>query len=539
MFGIPIATNSACEDAPFDAARYERRALDHTGDPERGRAVFFSDRAVCSKCHRVNGEGTEIGPDLSDVGGKLGRGHLIEAVLEPSRQLVEGYRPSVIALKDGRVLTGLEIGERDGRLVFVDGQAEEFAVPRDAIAQQTIAGGSLMPDDLAARLTPSEFADLIAFLQSLRSAKQPTPGSGVKGPISLPPGFERDVVAESITGAVALTVAPDGRVFFCEQTGRLRVVEDDRLLPEPMLEVEVDDFWERGLIGVTTDPDFERNGFVYVVYVAPEPYPHHRISRFKARGDTADPKSERILLRGDDQTQTRGHVPAGHQGGGIHFGPDGMLYVGIGEHTDKAQAPRLDSLLGKILRIRPDGSIPEDNPFFDKAEGKYRAIWAKGLRNPFTFAFQPETGRMFINDIGANKHEEVNPGVPGGDYGWPRGEGPLDDPRFVDPIHWYPHNSAAGAAFCPLEPIEGGFPTAYRGDYFFNDYIKGWTQTLDPDDPRRPIPAETFALGFPRPVDLAFAPDGALYVLVRDAWVRDDRFEPETGSLHKIRYVGP
>ncbi len=529
----------ATQSDEFNAALYEQYAMANAGSSDRGRLLFFDQRkGNCGLCHAVRGKGGTIGPELSDVGAKLGRSHLIESILIPERQLVEGYRPTIVATRDGLVKTGLAQGERKGSLVLVNDQAEELLIPLDEIEERRVAEGSFMPNDLAAQLTLNEFSDLIAYLESLRSTKQPTPGSGVRGPTSMPPGFQRTVVAEGITGAVALANLPDGRVLICEQQGALRLVRDDRLAVEPVLEVDVDDYWERGLIGVTADPEFARNGYIYIVYVAREPFTHHRISRFTLEGDRAIPGSERILFKGDDQSKSNGHVPAGHQGGGIHFGPDGMLYIGIGEQTDAQESQRLDSILGKILRIAPDGSIPSDNPFINRTQGKYQSIWAIGLRNPFTFAFQEETGLMLINDIGANRFEEVNPGVAGGNYGWPMVEGPSDDAKLVDPVHWYPHNSAAGAAFCPTSAVEGGFPEPYRGKYFFNDYIRGWTRFLDPEDEDRPIPAETFALGLSRPVDLGFSPNGSIYILTRDAWVRDNRFEPSTGALHKIRYVG-
>ena len=117
---------------------------------------------------------------------------------------------------------------------------------------------SLMPDGLAAGLSQRDFADLIAYLEGLRTAGQGTPGSGITGPISLPPGFSSDRVATGITGATAMAVAPDGRVFVCEQTGTLRVVKDGTLLREPFVTVDVDSTWERGLIGVALDPRFPR-----------------------------------------------------------------------------------------------------------------------------------------------------------------------------------------------------------------------------------------------------------------------------------------
>ena len=352
------------------------------------------------------------------------------------------------------------------------------------------------------------------------------------GPIALPPGFSSQRIASGITGATALAVAPDGRVFVCEQTGSLRVIKDGSLLPRPFLKVKVDSHWERGLIGVTLDPHFAENGYVYVCYVSPHPYVHHRISRFTARGDVAIPDSERILFEGDDQAKLGGSEPAGHQGGAIHFGKDGKLYVALGEQTAGMPSQAMTTLQGKLLRLNPDGSIPEDNPFYRTAHGKYRAIWALGLRNPFTFAVQPGTGRILINDVGQGTWEEINEGVAGANYGWPASEGPTSDRRFRGPIHHYSVASIAGGAFCPSGNA-AGFPRQYQGKYFFMDFVRGWIKVLDPDEPRQ---VETFAAGLTRPVDLAFGPDGALYVLLRDAWVVDGNFRGGTGSLLRIRH---
>jgi glucose/arabinose dehydrogenase len=311
------------------------------------------------------------------------------------------------------------------------------------------------------------------------------------------------------------------------------VIKHGHLLPEPFVTLHVDHFWERGLIGVALDPVFSTNRFLYVAYISPDPYPHHRISRFTAAGDVAALGSEVVLLEGDDQRKLGGSVPAGHQGGALHFGTDGKLYIAIGEQTAGAPSQSLGTFQGKLLRINPDGTIPPDNPFFKAARGKYRAIWALGLRNPFTFAVQPETGRIFINDVGQDKWEEVNEGFPGANYGWPESEGTPRDPRFRAPIHVYPVASVTGAAFCPKSP-SGNFPARYHGQYFFMDFVQGWIKVLDPDHPNAAYP---FGTGLSRPVDLAFALDGTLFVLQRDAWVIDDKFEPHTGSLLKIRHV--
>lgn len=365
------------------------------------------------------------------------------------------------------------------------------------------------------------------------AARADAPAAGPK----LPAGFIRTGVAERLTGATALAIARDGRVFVCEQTGTLCLVKADRLVDQPVLVVDVDSSWERGLIGVCLDPDFPATPHLYVNYVAARPYPHHRISRFTLGGDRADPASERVLFEGDDQSKMPGKVKNGHQGGAIHFGPrDGKLYIALGEQTAEKPAQAMDSFLGKILRLNPDGSIPTDNPFYATATGKYRAIWALGCRNPFCFAFQPETGRMFINDVGGAK-EEINEGRAGANYGWPVVEhgqpNPSDDSPFTAAIHSYPVASITGGAFCPRD--DTAFPARYRGLYFFADYMRGFIQTLDPEHPERG--AAEFATGQGKITDIAFAPDGSLYVLDRNAWVIDKAWKAHTGTLYKIRYA--
>jgi uncharacterized repeat protein (TIGR03806 family) len=351
----------------------------------------------------------------------------------------------------------------------------------------------------------------------------------------LPEGFIETAVVSGINGATAMDFAPDGRLFICEQTGALRVVKNDLLLPVPFLTVKVDSSWERGLLGVAFDPIFDRNKYVYVNYISPDPYPHHRISRFTADGDTAVPGSEVILFEGDDQEKLGGGVKNGHQGGAIHFGPDGKLYIAIGDQTAGAPAQDMHTLQGKILRINSDGNIPADNPFYRQTIGKYRAIWALGLRNPFTFAFQPGAGRMFINDVGG-ANEEINVGAAGANYGWPTVEhGPTSDRRFRGPIHWYKESSIAGGAF--YNPVRRQFPAQYVGKYFFADFKQGWIRTLDPDNPKDVRDLLT-GLGNLSVVDIKIAAEGSLYYLRRLAWVRDKDYQANTGVLYKVRYTG-
>jgi uncharacterized repeat protein (TIGR03806 family) len=372
------------------------------------------------------------------------------------------------------------------------------------------------------------------FAPTADTPRAPSVSQEAADAVELPEGFSDTVVATGLTGATAMAVAPDGRVFVCEQTGTLRVIENDILLPEPFVKLTVDSFWERGLIGVALDPDFAKNHYIYVCYVAPKPFPHHCISRFTEKDNTAVADSQVILLEGDDQTKLGGAQPAGHQGGHLHFGKDGKLYVGIGEQTAGAPSQKLDTFQGKMLRINSDGSIPADNQFFEKAKGKYRAIWAIGLRNPFAFAVQPGTGRIFINDVGDARLEEINEGVAGANYGWPEAEGPSTNPKFRNPIHAYDHHtgrSITGGAF--YNPAKEQFPKEYVGKYLFADFMDNWVRVLDPD---RPDSISVFATGLVGPVDLQVAPDGSLYCLCRKMWVKDNDFKPATGELHRISY---
>ena len=187
---------------------------------------------------------------------------------------------------------------------------------------------------------------------------------------TLPAGFTEVRIASGLVGATAMTFAPDGRLFVCQQGGQLRVIKGRELLSTPFLTVSVDSSGERGLLGVAFDPDFSSNQFVYIYYTVSSTPTHNRISRFTADGDEAVPESEIIIFELDNLSSA-----TNHNGGAIHFGPDGKLYAGVGENANGANAQTLTNLLGKMLRIGSDGSIPTDNPFIDTPSGAIRAIW--------------------------------------------------------------------------------------------------------------------------------------------------------------------
>jgi glucose/arabinose dehydrogenase len=252
---------------------------------------------------------------------------------------------------------------------------------------------------------------------------------------TLPPGFSETSI-NGLSNPTAMEIAPDGRIFVCEQGGALRVIKNGVLLSTPFLTLSVDSNGERGLLGIAFDPNFATNHFLYVYYTVTSTPRHNRVSRFTANGDVAAVGSEAVIRELDNLSSA-----TNHNGGAIHFGPDGKLYVAVGENANGSNSQTLSNRLGKVLRINSDGTIPGDNPFFNTAAGANRSIWALGLRNPFTFAFQPGTGRLFINDVGEVTWEEINDGIAGSNYGWNISEGPTSDPRFRAPLFAYQHGS--------------------------------------------------------------------------------------------------
>jgi glucose/arabinose dehydrogenase len=335
----------------------------------------------------------------------------------------------------------------------------------------------------------------------------------------VPAGFSDATFVNGLSLPVAMEFAPDGRLFVCEKNGALRVVTAaGTLLPTPFLTLSVSTAGEQGLLGVAFDPQFATNGYLYCYYSVPGAPVHSRISRFTANGDVVVPGSEVPILDLDNLTT------AYHNGGAIHFGADGKLYVAVGENGLQNNAQQITNRLGKILRINSDGTIPSDNPTSfpgipGTTTGANRAIWCVGLRNPFTFAIQPGTGRMFINDVGAATWEEIDEAVAGANYGWPTTEGDFDPatyPNFRRPVHYYGHDgvtqgTSSGEAICGgvFYPASGPFPASYHGMYFYADLTNNWIRVLDPSTNSTSL----FATALQTTVDLKVGPDGALYYL--------------------------
>ena len=335
------------------------------------------------------------------------------------------------------------------------------------------------------------------------------------GTVALPAGFLRETFASNFGDVLtAAAMTPDGRILVAEKSGRLRVVKNGQLLATPFVQLQVLDGGERGLLGVALHPSFAANGFVYVYYTTGAGgNAHNRISRVTAVGDVAVAGSEVVLAELPPVSDV-----SKHNGGAMHFGPDGKLYVAVGDDGNAANAPRLDIPFGKLLRFDADGGIPPDNPFLSSTSGVNRAIWARGLRNPFTFAFESGTGRMYVNDVGASAWEEINVGRAGADYGWPATEGPTTNPAYAAPLVAYAHSNSptlfdglavVGAAF--YRPVNPAFGPAYTGNYFFADYVKGWIYRLDVANGNAPY---AFAHVGDFPTGLLASPAGELYVLL-------------------------
>jgi glucose/arabinose dehydrogenase len=249
-----------------------------------------------------------------------------------------------------------------------------------------------------------------------------------------------ELVARHLTAPVAMEVPKDGsgRIFICEQTGRIRVISNNAPEEKPFLDLQAriasisTGYSEKGLLGMCFHPDFKKNGrfFVYYSVASHDKKFNHisRISEFHAEpgSSLADSTSEKIILE-------IGEPESNHNGGQLAFGPDGYLYIGVGdgggagdEHGDKGNGQNLTTLLGKILRIdvdiRSPYGMPPGNPF-EESKIKPQEIWAYGLRNPWRFSFDTKTGRLFCADVGQDNYEEIDLIEKGKNYGWRKMEG--------------------------------------------------------------------------------------------------------------------
>ncbi len=302
-------------------------------------------------------------------------------------------------------------------------------------------------------------------------------------------GLATQVIATGLDSPDFATSPPgDARIFVLEQTGTIRIVRDGKLLPHPFLDLRarIASGGERGLLGLAFHPAFARNGVFFVDYT--DRKGDTRIDRFRVSRDPdrADSASGTMLL----------HVPqpyANHNGGMIAFGPDGMLYVGLGDGGSggdpHGNGQSLGTLLGKLLRIDVDHgtpyAIPADNPF-TRTRGARPEIWAYGLRNPWRFSFDRAAPTLVIGDVGQNQWEEIDVAdarVGGLNYGWNLREG-LHAFRWTlgsnahpaDPVIEYSHRD--GCSVTGGYVYRGAALPELRGTYFFSDWCGGWLRSF-------------------------------------------------------------
>ena len=327
-----------------------------------------------------------------------------------------------------------------------------------------------------------------------------TPAPTTAAPAARVDAIGLELVAEGFQGSLFAGHAGDGsgRLFVIEQVGRVRVLRDGRLLPDPYLDItdRIAAGGERGLLGLAFAPTFAEDGSFFVDYTDRDG--NTVVSEFRApdpAADRADPASERILLRIDQPY-------ANHNGGALAIGPDGLLWIATGDGGSggdpQGNGQRLDTLLGKLLRIdpRPAGDaqygIPADNPFVGRAGGRKQArgeIWAYGLRNPWRFSFDRATGDLWIGDVGQGTIEEIDHwpagSAAGPNFGWNTMEAsscfePAEGcatSGLVLPVTEYRHGP--GCSVTGGYVYRGASVPGLVGTYLYSDYCSGTIWGLD------------------------------------------------------------
>jgi glucose/arabinose dehydrogenase len=307
------------------------------------------------------------------------------------------------------------------------------------------------------------------------------PGAGNPSPTEI----NLEAVATGLNSPVYLTSPPgDARLFVVEQGGRIRIIDNGQVLGGSFLDISagISSGGERGLLSLAFHPDYGTNGYFYVNYT--DQSGDTRVERYTVSGNAnvADAQSAKLVL-------TVAQPFGNHNGGLVTFGPDGMLYIGMGDGGDAGDpgndGQNRNTLLGALLRIDVDGgdpyAIPPDNPFVGQG-GARGEIWAYGLRNPWRYSFDAVGGTLYIADVGQNAWEEVNAVAStqaGVNYGWRLMEGAhcfnpstnCDQTGLELPVLEYPHSQ--GCSVTGGYVYRGSAIAGLGGHYFYGDYCAG------------------------------------------------------------------
>ncbi|NLG70165.1 MAG: PQQ-dependent sugar dehydrogenase [Firmicutes bacterium] len=382
-------------------------------------------------------------------------------------------------------------------------------------------------------LTPLLGAGLLAWtrLAGAPAADPPAREATVIGErfLPTPPGVRVETWVSGLEVPWSLVFLPDGRALVSERRGRIRLIVDGQLRPEPWAMLEVRHRGEGGLMGLALHPRYPQEPYVYAMMtVTAGGAAQNRVVRLRDRRERGE--LDRVIIAGIPGSDV-------HNGGRIAFGPDGMLYVTTGDGSQGARAQDPGSLAGKVLRLEPDGSIPPDNPLVGR-RGRPE-VYTYGHRNPQGLAWHPRTGALLASEHGPTGergwrgHDEINVLLPGANYGWPEVIGAPGDARFVDPlVYWEAGLPPAGMTF-------------WSDDLFVASLRAGALVrlTLRHDDGRYAVTSieRWWASGpmegtYGRLRDAVVGPDGALYVLTSN---RDGRGRPRPGDDRILRITRP
>jgi aldose sugar dehydrogenase len=351
-------------------------------------------------------------------------------------------------------------------------------------------------------------------------------GEGV--PPDVPVQFERTTVVSGLVSPTDFRILPDDRILLAEKGGAIKVANaDGQLQSEPLITFPVSTVWARGVNAIELDPDYANNGHVYVSYIGDDNI--QRLSRITVTDPSADvlavdPDSLLVLVEGTE--------PAGndHHGGGLSFGPDGKLYWSTGDNVccsvlDGSNSQDLTNMYGKVLRLNPDGTAPEDNPFYDGDGPNYDAIYATGFRNPFRLTFTPE-GQLLVTEVGQGTWEEVNLVTAGENYGWPNAEGPCNGigvsncatpSPYANPAYAYLHTSGGNSITGVMVYTGEGSVGGSQHTVLIADFNQGWIKQLTCSSDYSSCGNETmFNPAAGKTVSIQQAPDGSIYQLTID-----------------------